>query len=224
MCAEALASGWPVEAVVVREDRMELTAQVPADVPSFATSEATFAQLSSHEHPEGILAVVGIPDPLMPPAHESLASLPAGPGFILEDLQDPGNLGTLLRTADWLGMPDLILSRDCVDPLNPKSLRASMGAIFRVRLHRVSELLPLVQAAPERIWLATMEGPPAPGVRPGPHDFILLGNEARGLSPELRDLPEAQRISIPGRPGAESLNVAMAGGILGWHLRYGGAP
>lgn len=221
MSAEALASGWPVRAVVVQADRLELAATVPAAVPCFSLDPVPFAALSTHEQPEGILAVVGLP-PHFPAGPGPLTALPAGPGFILDDLQDPGNLGTLLRTADWLGLPDIILGRDCVDPLNPKTLRASMGSLFRVRLHWADSLAALLLSAPGRAWLATMDGPPAPQVRPGPRDFIVLGNEARGLSPTLAALPGLPRISIPGRGGAESLNVAMAGGILAWHLRQGG--
>lgn len=220
MCAEALASAWPVAAVVVQADRPELAQGLPDTVPVFSLEPAAFAALSTHEQPEGILAVVGLPEGYSLEA-EPLAELPPGPGFILAEIQDPGNLGTLLRTADWLGLPDIILSAGCVDPLNPKVLRASMGSLFRVRLHRVPDLLPLVQQAPSRIWLAGMDGLPAPAAKPAPTDFILLGNEARGLSPALQASPGLRTITIPGRGGAESLNVAMAGGILAWHLRYG---
>lgn len=137
--------------------------------------------------------------------------------LVVDRLQDPGNLGTLIRTADAVGAAAVALVEPCVDPFDPKTVRGSMGSIFHVPLVRSADgpgLLASLQASGLRVVGADAqtgvdwgEGLWRGGVA------LILGNEARGISPDLRPLVDAwARLPIAGR--AESLNVAVAGGVL----------
>ncbi len=147
-----------------------------------------------------------------------LAPIPPSLVLILDKLQDPGNLGTLIRTADAVGSQAVILLQPCVDPFDPKTVRGTMGSIFTVpfvqsqdveaAFTRLSTLgYRLVGADARRGRLAwqseALTGPVA----------LVLGNEARGLSSELHDYL-ADYVSLPLHGQAESLNVATAGGVL----------
>lgn len=159
-------------------------------------------RLSLLQTPQEVIAMVRIPPPL---PEDRLC----GRWLALDQLQDPGNLGTILRLADWFGLAGVICSPDCVEWSNPKVVQASMGSVFRVRL-RVQDLSRL-----DTPWLggAFLQGKnlyqsalPADGV-------LVLGNEGRGIRPELAaQIPH--RLSIPAFGQAESLNAAMAAAVF----------
>ena len=214
MVSEAQKADWSVEAVVIRDDVLtsnESLHKLVSEERLFSLDAISFNKLSALESPEGVLAVVTMPSP-----PEQNISLPQGQGFMLEHIQDPGNLGTLLRIADWFGLSGVVCSPGTVDVFNPKTLRASMGAIFRVPVFYAEDWDSALKNNQHRIWLADMEGNPAgPGVfQKG--DWVLLGNEANGVSESARALLADRRVTIPGRGEAESLNVAVAGGVLGY--------
>ncbi len=129
-----------------------------------------------------------------------------------ECLQDPGNVGTLLRIADWYGVKQVVFSEDSADFWNPKVVQSAMGAHLRVALHR-TDLRAFLASAKVPVIAATLEGIPVQQQPTLPAGILLLGNESRGLSAELLQYATLQ-CSIPRRGGAESLNVAVAGGIL----------
>ncbi|NMA38406.1 MAG: RNA methyltransferase [Papillibacter sp.] len=139
----------------------------------------------------------------------------SGRAVILEDLQDPGNVGTIMRTAAAFGFGTVIFAGDCADPYNPKTVRASMGACFKTHICRVktgelSKLrLPIYASAlsNESVLLSDVTLPP---------DFAFaVGNEGHGLSSELLSISE-KIIKIPMEPGSESLNAAIAAAVLMW--------
>mgnify|MGYP001105419181 FL=1 len=133
----------------------------------------------------------------------------------LDGVKDPGNLGTIIRIADWFGIQDLFCSEETVDAYNAKVVQASMGSIFRVRVHHlnlVSFLENYKKHFPEKpIYAADIEGENAfeSKLEPG---LLILGSESHGLNKEV--LQQAKRITIPKFGHAESLNVAVATGIL----------
>ena len=143
------------------------------------------------------------------PTEESLS-------LYLDGIQDPGNMGTILRIADWFGVDCVFSSPDCVDPYNPKVIQATMGAFLRVsciettieRLHEEHPGLPIYGAVMdgENVFHANLKSK---------EGIIVIGNEGRGISSEAESLL-SQRISIPpaAHSGAESLNAAVATGIL----------
>jgi TrmH family RNA methyltransferase len=178
-------------------------------------SDQELDDLTDTEHPQGIVAVIE-------PKEWTLADIRLLPGvaaLVLDGVQDPGNVGTMLRTALGLGAVGLVALKGTADLTNPKVLRGGMGASFR---------LPAVPATPEelvawarlqrgQIWVADMKGESAgrlPHRTPQrPPILLVVGNEGAGVSP-IMDAAADRRIGISLVPEAESLNVAVAAGIL----------
>ena len=183
-----------------------------AGVQASELKEGVLERLGSTVTPQPVLAVAPIPacDPSAPAPGDSFVLLGA-------ELADPGNVGTLLRSAEAAGAAAIWLSRGSVDAYNPKVVRASAGAIFGIP---IVEGRPIVEALEALAALGRVRvGTRASGGTPfheaalgGPVAFVL-GNEARGLGPEL-DAHVDDWVTIPMRGGAESLNVAMAGTLL----------
>jgi TrmH family RNA methyltransferase len=178
-------------------------------------SDQELDELTDTEHPQGMVAVIE-------PKQWALADirlLPGGTVLVLDGVQDPGNVGTMLRTALGLGAAGLVALKGTADLTNPKVIRGGMGASFR---------LPAVPATPEelvawarlqrgQIWVADMKGE-SPGRLPQrtpqrPPILLVVGNEGAGVSP-IMDTAADRRIGISLAPGVESLNVAVAAGIL----------
>lgn len=136
--------------------------------------------------------------------------------LMLDTVNDPGNLGTIIRTADWFGVTTLILSRETVDVYNPKVLRSTMGSFTRVDTYvaELSTLLSTLKADGIPIYGAVLTGTPltTPLTAP-PHGVILLGSESHGIHPHLEPFI-THPITIPQRGNAESLNVGVAAGII----------
>ncbi len=137
----------------------------------------------------------------------------------LDGVQNPGNLGTIIRLADWFGVEDILCSKECADCFNPKVIQATMGAILRVRIHYVDNLPQLLSQAHKEgmpIYGTLLDGDNIYGTTLTPTGIIVMGNEGRGLSQECRKAI-THRLLIPAypanRPTSESLNVAMATGI-----------
>lgn len=170
------------------------------DTPRIVLSAVLFDQLSPVEHPTGILGLLDIPQPLL---QASMCSV------LLENIQDPGNLGSILRSAAAAGADAAYLSQGCAEAWSPKALRAGMGAHFILAIHE-QQVLPEVAAkcttvvattlgAAQSLFDTDLTGPVA----------FLFGNEGAGLSPALLEKSNCQ-VTIP-MPGAmESLNVAAA--------------
>ena len=158
------------------------------------------------------------PGPVFAVRMKEAAAQKAKNAVVLENLQDPGNVGTVLRTADALGVELVVLCGDCADPYGPKAVRATMGAIFRQRfvkcttddLKEVLGGLPLYGAA---------LSPKAKDIRDAElkNAAVAIGNEGHGLSEALLALCDGEVI-IPMRPQAESLNAAVAAGLCMWEL------
>lgn len=199
MVDEALRSGFKVEQVWRREE----------------IGEQAMSRISQLNHPSPVLAVVRKPDTL----HLSRPDPGKGLWLALDSLRDPGNLGTVLRIADWFGLDGVFATPDSVDIFNPKVVQATMGAIFRVRFHYTDlhVLADCVKARGGKIYGTFLDGAnlyerdletgkDAPAV-------IVIGNESNGISPEL-GAKVSDRLFIPpypaGRSGSESLNAAVA--------------
>jgi TrmH family RNA methyltransferase len=134
----------------------------------------------------------------------------------LDQVQDPGNLGTLIRIADWFGIEQLVCQPGTADLYNPKVVQATMGSIARVQVlyTDLAAWLP-VQGVP--VLAATLDGEPVSAFRAMQEGILLIGNEARGIDEALLSLC-THRVTIPRRGKAESLNAAVAAGILLSHL------
>ncbi len=134
----------------------------------------------------------------------------------LDGVQDPGNMGTILRIADWFGIHNVICSEDTVDVYNPKAVQATMGALARVKVH-YTNLEDLFKGSQTPIYGTLLDGKNIYEQELGSNGFIVMGNEGKGLSPAIRNLV-TQKLFIPNYPiGAkttESLNVAIATSIV----------
>ena len=138
----------------------------------------------------------------------------------LDGVQDPGNLGTIIRLADWFGITDILAGAGTADPFAPKVVQATMGALGRVRVHRVADLAETLRQHSDRPIIGTfLDGTNLyqTDVRLSPAPIIVMGNEGNGISREVAEVCSC-RLRIPsfppGRPTVESLNVAMASGII----------
>jgi TrmH family RNA methyltransferase len=133
----------------------------------------------------------------------------------LDGIADPGNLGTILRIADWFGIRRVLCSADSVDAYNPKCVQASMGAIFRVQTHyaELPGLLGGLRDGGAALHIASMEGQEVFGMELKRPVVLVLGNESHGVSQAVRDL-QGTLVSVPRVGAAESLNVAMAASAL----------
>lgn len=178
------------------------------NIPYFILSPQHLKQVSSFSTPDLVLAECAIPD-FQPPIDSGNWLL------YLDSLADPGNLGTILRSADWFGVQDVILSPGSVDSYNPKCVQASMGSIGRIRIHYLEfgVLRSLFPAMP--VFLAHTEGIPCQNLnipRPG---ILVIGSESHGISEGIKAFDHT-RITIQKHPQSrvESLNAAMAATAL----------
>ena len=224
---EALAAGLEFKGALVSPELARTTRgqTLAAELASHAvTVEAigsrAFGDLAGTETPQGILAIVT-------PRVWALSEVTDGPLLVVDGVQDPGNVGTLIRTAHALGASASLLLRGSADPMNPKALRAAMGATFR---HPVVQLDdgPFITWAREHeftLWAAAADGVPIARALDSQQSrkeriAVIVGNEGAGLRPHLNAVA-SQRVAIPLARGAESLNVAVAAGILLYEVLRG---
>ena len=192
-------------------------AEPPAAYRDFPLRRLTAGQvrsISSNRTPQGLLAVVRAP------ADIYSASLPSNPGgrvLLLEDIQDPGNVGTLIRTAAAFDFSGVILTEKCADPLSPRCVQATAGSVLSVWLRRTDRYLELARSLRKDGYVlvaAELDGAEGTSVLNQARLVLALGNEGAGLSGELLEMADF-RLRIPtAREKAESLNVAACGAIL----------
>ena len=211
---EAFKSAFSVQGLVVREDVIDKYQPriSPLSVPVWKASSIDFSQISSLDNPEGIMAIVSLPKV------SQFTQIPPGPGIILGGIQDPGNAGTILRIAGWFGLKRVLYTPGTVDLYNPKTLRASMGAVFHVPTAMISLEVEAWNAYISQLWLADMEGIPVRDAQFTGEDYLLLGNEAHGIDSRFAQIPGIRKVHIPGSGLAESLNVSVAAGILAYEM------
>jgi TrmH family RNA methyltransferase len=212
LAEEAVSAGWQAELCLYTP---ELATRGLALVDTVSAAGAAVEPVAEHvmkavsdtQSPQGILLVLKL----------QAAPLPAHPAklLILDQVQDPGNAGTLLRTAAAAGFDAVLLSEGSVDAFSPKVLRAGMGAHFRlpVLTHSVAEIVELCRVHGLTLWTASVEG----GQSYTDADLssplaIVIGSEAHGVGASL--FGSSSRLHIPMPGGAESLNAAVAGAVL----------
>lgn len=212
MFDEAIASGHEPRAVYVTErglgalgDRTTLLGAQRL----FVVDERSMARLSDVETPPGIVAV-------FPLELASLQDLLATgePAIVLAGVADPGNAGTLLRSAEIFGIRHAVFAREAVEPHNPKVVRATMGAIFRMSIATVdaSELIELAATHRYTIVAAAHDGIALPDFTFPKRALLAIGNERHGVSGWLPRYDAG--VTIPQRGRGESLNASIAGGII----------
>ncbi len=203
---ELIASDSDIDAIYVTEQHQHLF-QHPA---VWVVTEKEFATISNLETPSGCLAVVKIPEPAL--------QLLSGNILILDAIRDPGNLGTIIRTADWFGINAIVCSPDCVDAFNPKTVQSSMGSVLRVAMF----YLPLVEfiqkSTLHHFYISHLEGEELGHQNIKQPFGLIIGNESKGVRDELLQTKHL-KLRIEGNSNrAESLNAAVANGVLLHHF------
>lgn len=175
-------------------------------------SSSQIERMSMLKTPTEVIAVYEMPDYDVD-LSETVRSL----NLALDNVQDPGNLGTIIRIADWFGINDIYCSVDTVDVYNPKVVQATMGAISRVRVHYcdLPGLFGTLKDVP--VFGTFLDGDSIYEEKLGSNGFIVMGNEGKGISPEVEKYVD-KRLLIPSYPvgvvTSESLNVGMATAIV----------
>ncbi len=184
------------------------------DVPVEFCGRNDVDKIKSTDTFPGVLAVVAQDE-------MTLEDMTDGPIIVLDKINDPGNLGTIIRTADWFGIKNIILSEDCVDVYNPKVVRSTMGSLFHVSIFKADHIDTTLRTLKDehgyKINALDMKGDNISKLKSNKNDIYLFGSESHGVRSELDELID-NRYTIPGSGEAESLNVAVAAGVLLAHL------
>jgi TrmH family RNA methyltransferase len=188
--------------------------KLSTEIEVIPVSQKELERISTLKTPNEILAVVEIPENVHPDPDATIQLI-----LVLDEIRDPGNMGTILRTADWFGIPRVMCSRNCVDIYNPKVVQAAMGSIARVDVIYL-DLIDLLHSQPDKIpvYGAQMDGMNIYSENLTAHGFLLIGSESHGISEKLKPYI-THPVSIPSysdRHGirAESLNASIATAIL----------
>ncbi len=191
----------------------------------FLLSDGAFEKISSENAPQGIVTVIKSLDnhekKIIIDKKEFLSSNDEMI-LALSSVRDPGNLGAIIRSAVAFGFSRLVLSDDCAELQNPKTVRAAMGAIFKLSVTSVSEFSSLFSSAREagrRVLCAelTPHAMPIDAARLSRRDIIVIGNEGHGIAPELSALADGS-VYLPIAPNTESLNAAVAASVFLWEI------
>lgn len=217
MVFELLDSNFTVTTLLYTEKYEQAFKLLTNNIERLTISEGEAAKISTMKTPQGIFAVAEIP----PNFYNSGIVLSGEFSLVLHDIQDPGNLGTIVRTADWFGIRQILCSKSTADILNPKVLQSTMGAVFRVNV-TYTDLNETIAAIKKQhhgipIYAAVLEGDNLYKTDTGKNGILLMGNESKGLSKELLEIA-THKITIPrfgnSPKSSESLNVSVATAII----------
>lgn len=183
--------------------------QPPVEVIEVTIDE--LQKISQLSTPNQVLAIAGKIN------WESDAIIKDNISLALDEIQDPGNMGTIIRLADWFGVKNIFCSMNCADSYNPKVVQASMGSITRVRIEYNDLPVWVKKNSNLSVYATGLNGEDVTKMEKMDEGIIIIGNESKGISNELLKLANVQ-ITIPRKGKAESLNVAVATGIILSHL------
>jgi TrmH family RNA methyltransferase len=191
------------------------------DMETVEVNEKELERISFLKSPQQALAVFEKP---IFPDFEPKTALKGNLTLMLDSIQDPGNLGSLIRTADWFGIRQIISSKNSADPFSPKIIQSTMGSIARVRVMQIDLVDFLNEQDPSiPVFSTVLEGKSLYQMEAVPEAILIIGNESRGISPGLISL-SSLKITIPkiGQSGAESLNASVAAAVvIAWLRRPG---
>lgn len=216
LCGELLKSDFIPEVVVIKDmpsqDIVDLLEQFSEKaIPIYTTPKHVFDQMTDAKSPQSIVAVV----------HKKPMVLdPSEPFIAMDSISDPGNVGTIIRTAEWFGIKQIILGNETADIYNPKVVRSTMGSIFRVNYFETDDLPKLLKEKYSKFKLfgASVHSETQLNKIKVPKNYgLIFGNESRGISEEVSELL-AEDFLIEGFGSAESLNVAVSVGISLYHF------
>ncbi|OXM85481.1 TrmH family RNA methyltransferase [Paenibacillus rigui] len=217
---EAMAATVPIETIVYSEERVHLLPKELLEqaheqgIECIAVTEQVLGKCTDTQSPQALLAVL----PKLAWQAEQLLDTGEGPGLVvvIDGIQDPGNLGTIIRSADAVGATGVLLGRGTVDLYNPKTVRSTMGSLFHLPIAQGELLEALPQAAAQGVAIVTtsLQGSTSCYNYDFTQDvWFVIGNEGQGVSQAVAGLA-TQHVLIPMRGQAESLNAAMAATVV----------
>jgi TrmH family RNA methyltransferase len=211
---ELLASDFEVVLLLVTSE-FRSNNRLPTSAEIIEVTEEDLASIGEFQSNDSVLAVARM---------QPLSQLDLEPNefaLVLDDIRDPGNLGTIIRTADWFGISKIIASEETADFYNPKVIASTMGSFTRCKILYTELAMYLEGKKGVRMFGAFLDGKDVHAVDFGQGGLIVIGNESKGISNELEGFI-TDRVTIPKYGNAESLNAAMATGIICDNLRRGG--
>jgi TrmH family RNA methyltransferase len=212
---ELLSGDWQIEAILVLPEKIKywekLVDKADNNIHVYSITGSQWKKLSQDKEPEGIMAIVQIrPEPTL---SSSLSTSPENT-LILHEINNPGNIGALMRSAHWFGFTNIILSTNSADYTNPKTVRASMGSLFHLTIISDVDLIAALPQIKKTHYLVGSDVRKGLPPRPLPKKVaLLLGSESHGLPEQLLDLAD-ERWCIPGNARADSLSLPQAAAIM----------
>jgi TrmH family RNA methyltransferase len=205
---ELLGSGWDTRVIVATDEFLNASQQLinRSRAEIIVAKQSELEQLGTFQSNDSALAVARMQ------SNDAPAIGPEEFALVLDDIRDPGNLGTIIRTADWYGVKHIIASAETADFYNPKTISATMGSFTRVTVY-YTDLREYIQMSEAVTYGAFLEGEDVHGVNFHGGGLIVIGNESAGISAPLEKLIR-NRITIPRTGRAESLNVSIAAAII----------
>jgi TrmH family RNA methyltransferase len=205
---EFIPSAYQIHSIYYLAQYQSSLSNLPSNIKLFEVNNTELEKISTLQAPQGILALVHTPAS----AAFDKASLSGCFTLVLDGIQDPGNLGTIIRTADWFGFEQVICSLNTVEVYNPKTVQATMGSLCRVKVS-YQDLPVVLQDLQIPVFGAMLEGSSLYETQWPEEGLVILGNEGQGVSPEMINLID-RPVTIPRVGGAESLNVAVSAAII----------
>lgn len=219
LCREAISAKAKIQEIIASTEALALPAidtilhlAEELKIPTYSASPTDFKTLTDTQSPQGVVCIINKNQP--PWGHWGSLVL------CLDNIKDPGNLGTILRSAEWFGVKTICTSRNSVELYNPKVVRSTMGTIFRISVHEGIELNDFVseqKANGYRIVASVVQGGvPLKDFQKTKQDILLIGSEVIGLS--RAQYPIDLQVTIPTRGRGDSLNAAVAASIILYEL------
>lgn len=201
-------SDFSIHSIYATSAILSKLGKISSKTKLFEVKADEFGKISGLTSPQEVLALVRIPE------KQTIGPLDVAKKFslLLDGIQDPGNLGTIIRTADWFGINQVICSKDTVEAYNPKVVQASMGSLARIPVF-YTDLVPLLEHSKTTSFAATLNGQSIFDTNFGKEGLLILGNEGNGIRPEILE-KVSNKVTIPLFGAAESLNVAVSAGIF----------
>lgn len=233
LTVEAILSDVDIVSIVISENKrdeylpkiLELLEEKGREIDIFIIGEGAFEKISTEKSPQGIITVLKYLDfffNISIISNEAILFSPNEKTVSLYSVRDPSNLGAIIRSAVAFGIDHIVLSEDCADVYNPKTVRAAMGCLFKVKVSIVSDFNAFVNSAlacGRRVFAAELTGSAVSlcSLTIEPTDIFIIGNEGHGIPNEVSSVC-TDSVFIPISPGAESLNASVAASILLWEI------
>ena len=205
---EFLQSDYTVDTIFCTSAATSKMSKLSRKIKLLEITESELRKISTLTNPQDALALIRIPEKTTINAESFKGSF----ALVLDGVQDPGNLGTIIRTADWFGFSSVICSNDTVEAYNPKVVQATMGSLSRIQVY-YTDLVPFLEKNTLPVYGALLDGESIYKTDFGKEGFVVLGNEGNGISEKIIN-QVSKAVTIPRYGNAESLNVAISAAIF----------